>query len=217
MTSLLDIINDSRQRYNAVGDAFFSDIELMGHVYEAELELSQETDSIEKIYTTSTVIGQREYDYPTNALQIVRVTYNGQRLIPIDFKEDDALTGNREESTFTGTPSTYAIFSDRLFLRPMPDAVQTLKIYTFDSPSELTTTTDSLTTPERYRPFIKDYVLSQMFAKDKNGQMVNYHETRWQRHVNRVKRTEMKREIGDEYRTPIPDELTVEDLFYARR
>ena len=200
MTTLANIINSCRQRYNAVGDSFFSDAELYDLVYEAETELSIECEPLEEIYTTSTVASQREYDKPTRAIRIHRITYNGERLQPIDFLEDDALTGNDETTTNTGDPQYYALFSDRIFLRPLPSEVGTLKIYTISSPSEFTAITDSMNVAEHYRPMIKDYVLSQMFAKDKNAAMVTYHERRWQAGVSRAKRFEMKKNVGDSYK-----------------
>lgn len=197
MTTLSQLINQCRQRYNAVGDKFFADSELYNLIYEAEMELAQETEYIEEIYTTSTVASQREYDYPSRMLRPLRITYNGERLEPIDFLEDDAITGQDEATSSTGDPKYYAIFADRLFLRPLPQEVGTLKIYAIVQPSQYTATTDSITSPERYRPALIDYVLGQMFAKDKNSGMVSYHEGRWQRAKDRIKRFEMKRKIGD--------------------
>lgn len=199
MTTLANLIEDCRQRYNAVGDRFFSDPEIIDLIYEAEMEIAEETEGLEKIYTTSTVASQREYDFPTNCLKIYRLTYNGERLQKIDFTEDDAFTGSRENTTTTGDPLYYSIFADRLFLRPVPAEVGTLKIFSISIPIELTSDTDSMNLPERYRIFVKDYVLSQMFAKDKNAGMVTYHEDRFQRHIKRIKRLEMKRQIGDVY------------------
>jgi hypothetical protein len=200
MTTLANLVEDCRQRYNAVGDNFFSDEELYDLVYEAEMEIATECEAIEEIYTTSTVASQREYDYPTRAMRIHRITYDGERLEPIDFLEDDGITGYEETTTSTGDPLYYAIFANRIFLRPVPASVATLKIYAIVMPSEHTAITSSMTVPEQYRPPIKDYILSQMFAKDKNGAMVSYHEGRWQRAVNRIKRFEMKRHVGDSYK-----------------
>jgi hypothetical protein len=210
MTTLADIVTSCRQRYNAVGDRFFSDEELYGLVYEAEMEMATECEVIEEIYTTSTVASQREYDYPTRALRISRITYDGQRLRPIDFVEDDVMTGAKETTTATGDPTSFAIFADRLFLRPTPSAVGTIKIYAVTEPSEPTAITSSMTIPQRYRLSVKDYVLSQMFAKDKNGNMVAYHEGRWQRAISAAKRFEMKRQVGDQYKIVKPFDLVDE-------
>jgi len=199
VTTLSDLVNDCRQRYNAVGDRFFADEELFDLVYEAEMQIAIECQALETIYTTSTVISQREYDYPTRLLRVSRMTYNGERLEPIDFLKDDAMTGSNESTTTTGDPLYYCIFADRLFLRPVPQAVGTIKIYAIAQPIELTAITDSLSVPERYRPPIKDYVLSQMFAKDKNSNMTGYHENRWQRTIDTIKRFEKKRKVGDSY------------------
>jgi len=213
MTTLSELITDCRQRYNAVGDAFFSDEELYDLIYEAELEISMETDGIEKVYTTTTVVGQREYDYPTNALRLERVTYDGQRLQPIDFIEDDAITGRDENATSTGKPTAYAIFSDRLYLRTVPNDTKTLKIYASVVPEEYTSTTDSMTIDQRYRPFLKNFVIAQMFAKDNNTKMIGYYANNWLRNIANIKAIEVKRKVGDQYKVVKPDCLFEGDDF----
>jgi hypothetical protein len=208
MTTLSDIVNQCRQRYNAVGDKYFSDTELFDLVYDAEMELALATDGFENVYTASTVIGQREYDYPTSALKLDRVTYEGKRLISTNFIEDDAATGADEDTASTSAPNIYQIFKDRIYLRPVPSAVGTLKIYAAILPATLTAITDSLTAPERYRPMIKDFVMARMFSKDKNAGMTTYYDNRWQSGIKLAKQTEIKRKIGDQYPTVTPDELT---------
>lgn len=207
MTTLSQLIEDCRQRYNAVGDKFFADSEIFDLIYEAQMEVALETQAIEKIFTATTVVGQREYDYPTNALRIFRITYDGERLNQISFLEDDSVTGEDENTSNTSTPRYYSIFADRIFLRPVPDEAKTLKIYAHVTPSQLTSDTDALDVNERYVIFVKDYVLSQMYAKDKNNSMVQYHESRWQRALDRIKRADRKRKIGDVYGVVHNDEI----------
>jgi hypothetical protein len=69
--------------------------------------------------------------------------------------------------------------------------------------------------PERYRSPVKDYVLSQMFAKDKNASMVGYHEGRWQRALMKAREIEMKRKQGDVYSVVKANELLDPDNIYG--
>src|SRR4051812_19245005 len=130
----------ARQKYNAVSDTFFSQSEIMNMIYDACLEFAAETKCIERVYQASTVAGQQEYSYPTNTIAIKRVTCNGIKLEPIDFRDDDTLTLNNDASVTTGAPQYYAIWNNTLYLRAIPDDVYTLKIFSINEPQAVTST-----------------------------------------------------------------------------
>lgn len=193
-----ELITDCRNRYNAEGDKFFSDTELYDLVYDASLDMATETECIERRYSLTTVASTREYSFPELAYKVHRIQWNGVRLDPIDFMQDDFHTGNDEDSTLTGEPRYYAIWNGVLYLRPTPDAAQTLKIWSVDYPDTVSNTS-TLDIPTRYHSYLKDYVLSSMFSKDSNQKMASYHRNLWDTNVLKVKRVEMKRKIGDQY------------------
>lgn len=195
------LIEQIRQRFNAVGDGFFTDQEMRDLLVDAQNELALETDCIEKVFTATTTAGTREYEYPTNAYRLHRVEWNGQRLDPDDFMWDDLNTGNNADSNSQGEPIYYQIWNDVLYLRPIPDEAQTLKIYANVTPQNITVDTATLDVPERYVRYLKDYCLAQMFAKSGNTvrNFATYHDQRWQKSIQDVKRFEMKRKQGDQY------------------
>lgn len=197
-----------RQRFNAVGDGFFSSGEIWDLLVDAQNELALETDCIEKVFSTTTVNGTREYEYPTNAYRIHRVQWNGKRLDPNDFMLDDLSTGNSADTTSTGEPINYQIWGDTMFLRPVPDAAQTLKVFCNVTAQDITVATQTLDIPERYVRHLKDYCLAAMFAKSgaRVRQFAQYHDGRWQKAINDVKRVEMKRKQGDQYSVIKSDE-----------
>jgi hypothetical protein len=191
-----EIVLKSRQRYNAVGDTFFAADEMYDLIWQAEQEMSIECQCIEDVQTTSTVISQREYAKPTNAISIKRVTWNGMALIPIDFMDDDAITGFSEATTDTGTPTYYSEWEDSIFLRPIPNAVQTLKVYFFARPQEVTTST-VLEIREEYQMMMVDYLLQHMFGKDGKNDMSQFHLAKWEQSKAKVRGWEMKRKRGN--------------------
>jgi hypothetical protein len=201
-----EIINRARTRYNAVGDNFFSDNELLDGIYEASMEMAIETECIEKRFSSNTVVGQREYEFPSAMIRIDRITYDGQRLDSIDFVEDDVITRNDEATTFTGTPKYYTLYNSTLFLRPTPSEVKELVIFCVCEPSEVTLVT-TLDLPVRYHIALIDALLSSMFAKDGNNQMAMYHQNKWQNSINRAKRWEMKRLVSDRYKNSKAEEF----------
>jgi hypothetical protein len=195
-----EIADDVRQRYNAVGDNFFADQELYDLMFDGSMELATETECIEAIdSSTSTVSGTISYSLPTRAFKIHRVTWNGIRLDPIDFMEDDYFTGNSFATTQTGDPRYYAQWSTSVYLRPVPNAAQTLVFYTCNYPADVTAAS-TLSLPVQYQTYLKDYLLSRMFSKDGNHVMAKYYQDIWEANVVKVKRVEMKRKVSDQYK-----------------
>jgi hypothetical protein len=201
-----------RQRYNAVGDTFYPQAEIFNFFYQAQMELAMETKCIKNIYTTTSTASQRSYDMPTNCISIARMEYDGKRIFPNDFIDDDALTGNNPNETVTGTPINYQVFGSTFFLRPTPTDADTIKIYSYDAPNQPSTTV-SLSVPVRYHLMLSDFALFCMFAQDKNNTMADYHARRWEKSKELVQETERMRMVDDQYRIVKDHEDLVHEPF----
>jgi hypothetical protein len=177
-----EIETAARRAYNAVGDTFWSQDELLCLMYQAQMLLVDMGLVIERIFSSSTVASQREYDYPTNLIALKRIEYDGAKLAPIDFREDDALTLDNAATTDSGTPQYYSIWNETLFLRPIPDAVGTLKIFGYVEPQALSITSN-LEVPSKFHPAIVDYLLREMVIKDSNFTAYDRYNARWDRHL----------------------------------
>ena len=174
----LEVIAYARQQYNAVNDSFFSDAELYTHVWHAQSRLAKEK-LVENTYETDTVADQQEYTFPTSVIALKRIAWDGKRLTPITFKEDDWLTGFDADTTSAGTPTHYAVFDRVIYLRPTPSAAYTLKLFTFDEPAEVSATS-TLDVPEEFHLDLANFVLWKMALKDQNFQAADYYKREWQ-------------------------------------
>lgn len=175
-----EIESAARNRYNAVGDTFFSSSEILDLMYQACIELAREANVIEQVYTTSTVASQQEYSYPTTAVAIKRITYEGAKLQPITMREDDAITGLSASTTDSGTPAYYFIWNKEIYLRPIPSGVGTLKIFTINEPQAITSTS-TLEVPTHFHMDLTHYICAAMAMKDGNMQVWQMHEDKWQK------------------------------------
>ncbi len=193
-----EIETAARNKYNSVGDSFYSQDEILDLIWEACLDLTRETNLIERVYTSSTVIGQQEYSYPTSTIAIKRITYGGQKLKPITFREDDAVTGLNQGTTDQGTPTYYYLWNETIYLRPIPSAVGTLKIFSYNEPSEVTNTS-TLEIPLQYHMNLTDYVVSEMAAKDSNFSAAKYYREKWEKSKLRAKVWQKKRLRTDSF------------------
>jgi len=190
-----EIEDAARERYNAVSDPHFSSDMIMDVIYQACVELANECNLIENTFQTTSTSGTREYSYPTNAISIRRVEYNGVKLEPASLEQDPKTSTTAP----SGTPAQYAIWEDTLILFPTPDTTSdTIKVFAYCEPQAVTSTS-TLEVPSRYHASIIDFVLSIMYAKDQNEQMATYHRNLWDKSINRIKRAVAKAKRGDQF------------------
>lgn len=199
-----EVLDTARDQFNATGDTFFTDAQLYNHMRQACNILAREADLIEAITSSSTVIATQSYSYPTNALSIKRVTYNGSKLKRLTMREDDAVTLSNQASTQSGTPVYYTDFGDTIYLRPIPDAVKTLQFWSINLHGTITASS-TLTLPAQFHMDLVDYLLSVMFSKDQNEGMATFHRKLWEQHVSDAKRWKQKQKRSDSF-TTVQDE-----------
>jgi hypothetical protein len=188
----------ARDAYNAVGDKFWSQSEIFNLIYAAMMGLVEKGLVIERTFSASTVASQQEYDYPTNAIAIKRVEYDGAKLQHIDQREDDAITLNDAATTNEGTPYYYQTWNEVIILRPIPDSVGTLKIRAYVEPT-VPTVSSTLEVPTQHHLKIVDFVVREMVAKDQNWNAYDRYDARWQEHLQTVMRWAAKKKRGDKF------------------
>ena len=202
------IVESAKRRYNSENDSFYSDDELFGLIYEAELEIQQETKIAQSIDTSiTTVDGTRTYAMPTNFIDLLRVEWNGEPLDLIDFDIDDQITGERPDTEAKGTPLAYFIWNESIFLRPVPDVAQTLKLYGHKQPTDITSGTDDLLIPSMFHYVLIDYVTSELAFKDNNSSVGLYYASKFQKGVNKVLRWVARRKRGGGFAVVKSEEL----------
>jgi hypothetical protein len=192
----LEVITYARQQYNSVSDDFFSDAELYKHVWAAQMDFARRAFAIERVYTSTTVADQREYELPTNSISIKRIEYDGKKLMPISFREDDTLTLTNSTTDATGTPQYYAVWNHTIYLRPVPDDALTLTIYSVNAPQEVTSTS-SLEIPSMFHLDLVDYVLWRKAIKDKNFASASEYKKLWDDKLYRARQDHRRSKRGD--------------------
>jgi len=205
-----EIVEAARNRYNAVGDSFWSTQEIYDLIYQAISEVADEGLVIERDYTTTTVSDTQEYDFPTAAIAIKRVTWNGTKLTKIDMIEDDVVTGLNQETTATGNPEYYWVWQNTISLRPVPGSAETLKIWAYVYPSEITTATQVLELPVQFHHRLINYVLHAMSAKDSNYEASKFYLALWERDKVFIKQSMRRQKRADKFTTVKDEQMIVE-------
>jgi len=162
-----EIIEAARNRYNAIGDNFFSDTELYEVIYGLCCEIISDGLVIEGKYSTTTVASQQEYDFPTNAINIRRMTYDGKKIEQITFEEADQKYTNSAGTYGSGTPRHYVLWNRVIYLFPVPDDTKTLLIYSHDNQQTISNTA-TISLPAIFHPVIVEGLVAEMAFKDKN-------------------------------------------------
>ena len=200
----------ARRTYNAVNDTFWSQQEIFDYIYAACLEISEEGYVIERRYSSTTVSGTQEYDFPTNAIAIKRITWSGRKLTKIDMIEDDALTGLNQATTDTGNPEYYWIWDRTISLRPIPGSAATLRLWTYNVQGSITSASTTLEIPTQHHMRLVNYVLHRMAAKDSNYKASDYYLNIWREDKLQIKRSMRKLQRADKFTTVKDENLTVE-------
>jgi hypothetical protein len=178
------IIDAARRAFNAQSsDTFYSDAQMYDWIHSAEMELATKAKVIKGVFTTTTVSGTQDYAYPTNAIGIMRVTYDGQALDDLSFREDDIITGNNSASTSRGTPAGFVAFNDTLSLRPIPGSAVALKVWAWLKPSGVPTSSYVMEIPVTYHIQVVDYLVSRMCSKSKDYDGAEFYQAKWDRQV----------------------------------
>ena len=205
-----EVVLAARRRYNAVNDTFWSDQELYDVIYAALLEVCEEGFAAERIYSSTTVAGTQGYDFPTNAIAIKRVTWDGQKLTPIDMREDDAITALNQNTTDQGNPRYYWIWNRTIYLRPVPASAATLKLWTYNEQSTITASSTTIEIPTVHHAKLVNPVLSAMAAKDQNYNAAQYYLKLWDNDKMRIKQAMKKQKRADGFTTVKDEGLVVE-------
>lgn len=196
----------ARRRYNAIGDTNWSSPEFWELIFLACQELARDALCIERTYTATTTISQQEYGYPTNTISIKRVTFDGVKLEPITMREDDRLTMNDSATTSTGTPQYYFAWNNVISLRPIPSAAKTLKIWSYNEPQTITTGSQALEVPEMFHMDIVNFILSEMYMKDKDANTAQIYLNRWEKNKLDARKWMQRKKRGDTFGYVLPEE-----------
>lgn len=198
MATPAQIEASARAKYNAVGDTFLNSEEFYDLIYEAETILAEEAFVIEKTYSSVSVASQREYAWPTLAISIKRIEYDGTKLTYSTFREDDNVTTSRTDTTTIGRPTIYQLWERNFYLRAIPDTDDlVIKVFSYDMPNLQSSPTANLDTPEHYKKDIINYVVANMAMKDGNVNVAQQYFLRWELGVKRAKKWQIKRRSVD--------------------
>jgi hypothetical protein len=210
--SVTNIMTRARERYNAVGDDFFSDQMLRDLIFDAQSILAKEGWVIEKTFTTPSIADTREYSYPVTTLGIKEIRYDNVKIDNVKLRRDPKTNSTDP----TGKPIQYSLWNDTIILYPTPSTSdETIQIRVYAYPSDITSNTSAIEVPEEYKEDLINYVLNWMALKDQNTPLADRYEKKWEEAVLRAKK-QRKRRLRSDSNTRVTDEYFGSDPINLR-
>jgi hypothetical protein len=182
--TLAQALDYLRNRHNETdaSTSYWGDVELYALISAraqtacAVLGLIEDTDS-----STATVASTQNYDWPSDASAIRKVTCDGKPLQEMTFREwdENKLNGTTPE----GEPFGYVNFNRQIILVPIPNDVYDLVFYYEPYHPWITVPAGTIDLPAVLHPALMDGVMADMFAKANNAQMATMYENKWTGHM----------------------------------
>lgn len=123
--------------------------------------------------TITTVVNQHTYTLPS-LIRLNGVT-NASSPSELTYVEDPAdITYSNQSGQNLGEPQYYTFSGSSLILSPIPDAVYTLTLDFYGSPSTLTGDSDNSVLPSDYHDVMISYALSRAYRSEDDPQMSQF-------------------------------------------
>lgn len=153
-------------------DSVLTSTQLLNFFCNGELRFCELSDVLQDVDTSvSTVVGTKEYAFPSNAMKLLRVTYDGEKIYFVTVATLDNWDRNWEAQS-NGTPTNYYIrrYEDewKIGLYVPPDDALVLGVTYTRKPDTMGSIADSVTPeiPEEYHMALVYYALAQSYARD---------------------------------------------------
>lgn len=193
-----EIETAAREQYNAVGDTNWSASEIYNLITLGCNEMARFAKVIEKTATDTSVASTRAYSNPTRWIEYKRIEYDGNKIDPITFREDDELVLSNSTSTETGTPKGYAQFGSSIYLRPIPaTSALTIRFYYYATHAAITTAAQTIEIPEHLHGYLVDYVIYRMYLKDKDPNSAMEYKSNWVAGLKEARAWQARKKRGD--------------------
>ena len=162
-----------------INNGYFTIAQLDVFINQAQRECQKKLiQAFEDYYTicveSNTVIGQRDYQFPTDFIKLMRLeritqgagdTASTERLYPLSRNEIDVADYSTEGSAI-GLPYNYVINKDSLSLYPIPNEIKTIRFWYASRVFDMTADSDVPDIPEDYHEYVAILAARDGFLRD---------------------------------------------------
>lgn len=177
-----DALTRVRRAINETTAAFWSDAEIYGYLSEGERLLAGRLGGVQASTSHTSVTDTSAYTKPDGCLRIDRVTWDGQKLKRIQFRDRDYVDGTVYGSTIqSGKPDSYVEWGTQITLYPVPDDAKTLQYLFRKIPTRITNATAFTIQEETLQEMLPDYAIWNCSLKDGELNRADRHRNAWEK------------------------------------
>lgn len=150
------------------------DADVLRWINDAQRDISQQNDVLQKIGSANTVSSQSAYALPTDCQRLVRVAYQGGALQNVSMEQINELIPQHDQTNAqgfpAGTPIYYWVYAGMINLWPSPvqGNAGDLTIYYTRKPTDVTSDSSSIDLPDEYFNSVVQYCIVQAYELDTN-------------------------------------------------
>ena len=179
------------------GVTFYTDAELLKWANFGLLDFCTRSEILKDYTTFAAVVGQQDYDYPTNFLKAKYVTYDGNRVKLKDIHQIGQINTGWQTAD-NGTPSYYFFIKEgSISFYQKPDDTKDIFMWFIKKSTALSGDGSVPEIPEEYHHALIDYVIFRAKQKDNQVQTANYYKGEFNEMVLQAKIIGKRREKGD--------------------
>lgn len=184
----MDVINALKRQFGDESGVQVQDSDTIRWINDAQAVINERNKVLKTAASTTTVPGQKEYTFPgDNIVQIESLTLDGQLIPNVPFSQaQERLSALDPNLDFEGSTRFWYVWGGKLTLWPVPQGMQTLKLFYTRAVATIQFATDKLDLPDKYYPQILAYCLQQAYELDENFQAAQVKGTQFDQDVARM-------------------------------
>jgi hypothetical protein len=157
-----------RRQFGDTAGVVITDQAMYDWINDAMREIVLDQKLLRLKATSSTLIGQSNYGFPTDLLRLDHVSVDGEALEQTTTQQISRTVENMDDSVNfpRGTPEYYWVYGREIYLYPAPAAVKTITMYYYRNPTEVTALANTPELPAEYDNRIIEYCLAQAAELD---------------------------------------------------
>ena len=194
-----EVTDAARRATNTYGSNFVTDTELLTYLSMALAEASHHARVYESVDVYTAVASQATYTITASAFEIKQITWGGDKIKPVTFREAEALQSTLIESSTAGTPAYYYRWSNDLVVIPAPaSSGDQIHIYSYATHPQVNASSVILA-PDTLHGYFIDYVAFRILQKENNDNAGNYLQL-WKSNLEVMRREMIQRNRSDAFR-----------------
>lgn len=172
-----EVMDTVKRQFGDEAGVQIANEDIVRWINSGQLEIASKHRCLKAVSRTNIVKNQEQYDLTgLRILQIESVHFNGARLTPMNFADaEQFILEHRSDEMEKGDPHLWYTWGQMLYVWPQPreDAEEALTVYYTRLPTDITSSTDKLSIPDRYYEPLLSYVMAKAYQLDEEFEVSN--------------------------------------------